>query len=137
MPVGRCVSRTALSTLLTFCPPAPPDRKMSVRISSGVIWTSTSSTSGRTATVAVERRELLAGQRLHLAVAAALVDQRARVGDPLLEGQPLARHGGHPLEAALLAGQLLQPPEVGDDIGLAHLLGQGVVARQHVREARG
>ncbi|EKU21920.1 peptide chain release factor 2, partial [Nannochloropsis gaditana CCMP526] len=27
-PVGKCLSRTAVSTLLTFCPPAPPDRKV-------------------------------------------------------------------------------------------------------------
>ena len=28
MPEGRCVMRTAVSTLLTFCPPLPPDRNV-------------------------------------------------------------------------------------------------------------
>ena len=30
MPVGRCVMRTAVATLLTFWPPAPPEWKMSM-----------------------------------------------------------------------------------------------------------
>ena len=34
IPVGRWVSRTAESVLLTCCPPAPCDRNVSTRISS-------------------------------------------------------------------------------------------------------
>ena len=52
MPVGRCVMRTAESVVLTLCPPGPEDRKTSIRRSSGLISTSTSSTSGSTRTPA-------------------------------------------------------------------------------------
>ncbi len=40
--------------MFTDWPPGPDERKTSVFSSSGRIWTSTSSASGRTATVAVE-----------------------------------------------------------------------------------
>ena len=53
-PVGRCVMRTALSVVLTCCPPAPWERKVSIRRSLSSICTSTSSASGSTATVAAE-----------------------------------------------------------------------------------
>src|SRR5205085_284441 len=45
MPVGMCVMRIAESVLLTFCPPAPLDRKVSMRTSAGVMSTSISSSS--------------------------------------------------------------------------------------------
>jgi hypothetical protein len=37
-PVGKCVMRTALSVLLTLCPPAPLDRNVSMRNSVGTSW---------------------------------------------------------------------------------------------------
>ncbi len=40
MPVGMWVTLTALSVLLTLCPPGPDDRKVSMRISLGLICTS-------------------------------------------------------------------------------------------------
>ena len=46
-PVGRWVMRTAESVVLTLCPPGPEERNTSTRSSSGSIWTSTSSASGR------------------------------------------------------------------------------------------
>ena len=46
--------RMALSVLLTCWPPAPEERKVSICKSAGLISNSTSSTSGRTATVTVE-----------------------------------------------------------------------------------
>ena len=53
MPVGRCVMRTAVSTLLTFWPPAPPARNVSMRNSSGLTTISMrSSISGMTKTEA-------------------------------------------------------------------------------------
>src|SRR2546422_9485669 len=36
-PVGICVKRTADSVLLTCCPPAPPERMVSVRTSDSAI----------------------------------------------------------------------------------------------------
>ena len=54
IPVGTWVIRTAVATLFTFCPPAPPLWKISISRSSGLIDTSTSSALGKTATVAVE-----------------------------------------------------------------------------------
>ncbi|MNL55118.1 hypothetical protein D3C87_1784980 [compost metagenome] len=48
------VTRTPDSTLLTFWPPAPPERKVSQRRSAWLISMSTASASGSTATVAVE-----------------------------------------------------------------------------------
>src|SRR5690606_28538125 len=52
--VGICVKRTADIVVLTDCPPAPEDAYVSTRISLSWISTSTSSTSGKQATVAVE-----------------------------------------------------------------------------------
>ena len=54
MPVGLWVSRTAESVVLTDWPPEPVERKTSISMSDGLIWTSMSSASGMTATVAVE-----------------------------------------------------------------------------------
>src|SRR6476661_7661148 len=54
MPVGMWVMRIADSVLLTCWPPAPPARMVSMRKSSFLISTSTSSTSGITATVAAD-----------------------------------------------------------------------------------
>ena len=54
MPVGTWVMRTALSVVLTDCPPGPDARKTSIRRSRSSISTSTSSASGSTATVAAE-----------------------------------------------------------------------------------
>src|SRR5690606_39947071 len=54
IPVGLCVSCTLVSTLLTFCPPAPPEREVCISISPGLSSTSTSSASGSTATDAAE-----------------------------------------------------------------------------------
>ena len=54
MPVGTCVMRTAESVVLTDWPPGPVERKTSISRSFWSIWTSTSSASGSTATVAVE-----------------------------------------------------------------------------------
>src|SRR6266571_4755790 len=54
IPVGLWVIRTAESVVLTDCPPGPEERYTSMSRSSGRISTSTSSASGRTATVAVE-----------------------------------------------------------------------------------
>ena len=53
-PVGLCVMRTAESVVFTLCPPGPLERYTSISSSPGLIWTSTSSASGSTATVAVE-----------------------------------------------------------------------------------
>src|SRR4051812_24671364 len=53
-PVGRCVIRTALSVVLTDCPPGPLERNTSMRKSLSSILISTSSASGSTATVAAE-----------------------------------------------------------------------------------
>ena len=46
--------RTAESVVLTLCPPAPVERITSISMSAGLIWMSTSSASGMTATVMVE-----------------------------------------------------------------------------------
>ena len=54
MPVGKWVTCTAESVVLTCCPPGPPDRVAWMWRSSGRSSTSTSSASGNTATVAVE-----------------------------------------------------------------------------------
>mmetsp|Transcript_3698 Transcript_3698/g.12939 ORF Transcript_3698/g.12939 Transcript_3698/m.12939 type:complete len:213 (+) Transcript_3698:960-1598(+) len=54
IPVGLCCRSTAVSTLFTFCPPAPPDRAVVSVMSLGSMSTSTSSTSGITATDAVD-----------------------------------------------------------------------------------
>ncbi|MNS50597.1 hypothetical protein D3C72_832500 [compost metagenome] len=51
--VGRCVMRMAVSTLFTFWPPAPPERKVSMRSSLGSMSSSRSaSISGITSTPA-------------------------------------------------------------------------------------
>ena len=54
MPVGRWVMRMALEVLLMCCPPAPDERKVSIRRSFISSSTSTASAWGSTATVAVE-----------------------------------------------------------------------------------
>ena len=54
VPVGRWVMRMADSVLLTCCPPAPEERKVSICRSLGSMVNSTSSASGITATVAAE-----------------------------------------------------------------------------------
>ena len=54
MPVGRWVTRTAESVVFTLWPPGPDERKTSMRRSLSSIFTSTSSASGSTATVAAE-----------------------------------------------------------------------------------
>ena len=54
MPLGLWVIRTAESVVFTDWPPGPDERNTSSWRSSGRISTSTSSASGRTATVAVE-----------------------------------------------------------------------------------
>lgn len=40
VPVGRWTIRTALSVVLTLCPPAPRDLNVSIRRSLGSMWTS-------------------------------------------------------------------------------------------------
>ena len=53
--VGKCVMRTAVSTLFTFCPPLPPARYVSTRSSSGrMLISMRSSISGITKTDANE-----------------------------------------------------------------------------------
>ena len=54
MPLGRWVILTALSVVLTDCPPGPLDLNTSILSSFSSILTSTSSASGKTATVAAE-----------------------------------------------------------------------------------
>ena len=55
MPVGKCVILTAESVVFTDCPPGPEDLNTSIRISFGLISTSSgSSTSGKTRTPAAE-----------------------------------------------------------------------------------
>ena len=55
MPEGLCLSLTAVETLLTFCPPAPPDLKASNSRSSSFISTSAGfSITGKTSTKAKE-----------------------------------------------------------------------------------
>ena len=54
MPEGIWVMRTAESVVLTCWPPAPEARMVSMRMSSGRMSMSMSSTSGSTATVAAE-----------------------------------------------------------------------------------
>src|SRR3954469_7001403 len=46
--------RTALSVVLTLCPPGPPERKTSMRRSLSSILTSTSSAAGKTGPVPAE-----------------------------------------------------------------------------------
>src|SRR5262249_6213073 len=53
-PVGICVMRTAEYVVLTLCPPGPLEQNVSMRRSLSLICTSTSSASGRTATVTVD-----------------------------------------------------------------------------------
>jgi len=43
MPVGICFNLTAVSTLFTPCPPAPPDLNVSQLISAGFMFISISS----------------------------------------------------------------------------------------------
>ena len=50
-PVGMCVMRTAEYVVFTDCPPGPDEQNVSIRKSLSLIATSTSSASGRTATV--------------------------------------------------------------------------------------
>src|ERR1700677_2593614 len=52
--VGMCVMRTAEYVVLTDWPPGPEEQKVSMRMSLSSILTSTSSASGRTATVTAE-----------------------------------------------------------------------------------
>ena len=54
IPEGRWVILTAESVVFTLCPPGPDDLYTSIFKSLGSIFTSTSSASGRTATVAAE-----------------------------------------------------------------------------------
>ena len=54
MPVGICVILTAESVVLTLCPPGPLLLKTSILKSLSSIFTSTSSASGNTATVAAD-----------------------------------------------------------------------------------
>lgn len=54
MPLGLWRTRAAVSTLLTFWPPGPEERKKVISISWGLIVTTVGSTSGRIATEAVE-----------------------------------------------------------------------------------
>ena len=54
MPVGLCVILTAVSTLFTFCPPGPEDLKKEMSMSPGFTFTSLASTTGITATEAVD-----------------------------------------------------------------------------------
>ena len=54
VPVGLWMSRTAEEVLFTCWPPAPEERNTCISMSAGLRSTSTSSISGRTATVAVE-----------------------------------------------------------------------------------
>src|SRR5713226_8798081 len=53
-PVGICVIRTAESVVFTPCPPGPEERYTSTRMSFSSTLMSTSSASGRTATVTME-----------------------------------------------------------------------------------
>ena len=54
MPLGKCVILTALSVVLTDCPPGPLALNTSILISLSWTSTSTSSGSGKTATVAAD-----------------------------------------------------------------------------------
>ena len=54
MPEGVCVILTALSVVFTDWPPGPLDLKTSILRSLSLIFISTSSASGSTATVAAE-----------------------------------------------------------------------------------
>ena len=54
MTLGKCVILTALSVVLTDCPPGPLALNTSILISLSWTSTSTSSGSGKTATVAAE-----------------------------------------------------------------------------------
>jgi hypothetical protein len=82
MPVGRWVMRTAESVLLMCWPPAPEARKVSMRISAGLICTSSSSSaSGITATVHAEvwMRPLRLGLRHALHAMAARLELELRI----------------------------------------------------------
>jgi hypothetical protein len=71
-----CVTRTAESVVLTLCPPGPEERNTSMRRSAGLIWMSTSSASGSTATGhgrGVDAPLALGGRHALHAVHAALV----------------------------------------------------------------
>ena len=48
IPLGTCLMRTAVSTLFTFCPPLPPERKVSVSSSVGLMTISSSSFNSET-----------------------------------------------------------------------------------------
>jgi len=54
MPEGMCEIRTAEYVVFTDCPPGPEEQKVSMRMSLGSTTISTSSASGRTATVTAE-----------------------------------------------------------------------------------
>ena len=54
MPVGSWINLTADEVLLMCCPPAPEALNTSIFMSEGLISISTSSTTGNTATVAVD-----------------------------------------------------------------------------------
>src|SRR5438105_4493118 len=115
MPVGRCVIRTAESVLLTCWPPAPVERYVSTRRSSGLISTSASSvssSSGITSTRAndVGRRwfwskgEIRTSRCTQLLVLLAELSELHQVAGAALEPSPrldlLAVLGGLPGRAA-------------------------------------
>src|SRR5438105_4957560 len=135
MPVGRCVSRTAVSFFCTFCPPAPLERKVSTRRSSGWISTSSaSSISGTTSTEAkdVWRRLLASGGGIRLG--GGELGQHRQVFQAARE---LVPGSDRLLEAAQLLEALLGVfgvvPEVGT-LGLFAQLGQPRVFRGNVKD---
>src|SRR5215510_13016902 len=107
-PVGRCVRRTAESVVLTPCPPGPEDRYTSTCTSRSSILTSTSSASGRTATVTVEvwirpLDTMHAPLELEPAPRAASLDQQHR----RLEAADAGGIRNHDLHLPLLALRVL------------------------------
>jgi hypothetical protein len=79
-----CVRRTAEYVVLTLCPPGPLEQNVSIRRSFSLIWMSTSSASGSTATVAVDvwMRPLasVAGHALHAMDAAFVLQPAVHLG---------------------------------------------------------
>src|SRR2546428_610550 len=111
-PVGRCVTRTAESVVLTLCPPGPEGRYPAMRRSLSAHSPSTAPAPGHTATGRPEGRQLAARQLAQLGV---LLAQQL----PVLVG--VARHalalapaGDRLRELGALPGEPRELAPVGD-----------------------
>src|ERR1700682_3397531 len=116
MPVGIWVMRIADSVLLTCWPPAPCERMVSIRKSSLLMSTSTSSTSGSTANgVAHALHPVHAVFEFQLCKGAAAT----HLGDDFLEAAHGAFAGGDHLDLPALQAckTLIHPEQVAGEQG--------------------